>query len=102
MHMIGISGRCAAERSSSSGLYPSPSTPAHVEGAHPSPTRKTGCQWMQSPTVFGGSSHYAMGVFNGCLEIERHGGVTDPAWSVPDRRPARAVDYRSAPTAKLR
>src|SRR3989441_11593563 len=49
MHMIGISGRCAiGARAPPAASTPSPSTPAHVEGARSVSARKTGCQWCRA------------------------------------------------------
>src|SRR2546425_543876 len=49
MHMIGISGRCAiGARAPPAASTPSPSTPAHVEGARSVSASKTGCQWCRA------------------------------------------------------
>src|SRR2546427_1968629 len=48
MHMIGISGRCAAEPSSSSGLYPFPFDARARRGCTLISASKTGCQWCRA------------------------------------------------------
>src|SRR5207244_9513205 len=67
MHMIGISGRCVAEPNAPPAASTLPlRTPAHVEGARPSPSAKRDANSAE-PKILGGSFHYAMGVFNFCL-----------------------------------
>src|SRR2546421_4391930 len=67
MHMIGISGRCATEHGAPPAASTLPlRTPAHVEGARPSPSAKRDANSAE-PKILGGSFHYAMGVFNFCL-----------------------------------
>ncbi len=69
--MIGISGRCASgARAPPAASTPSPSTPAHVEGARFAFKRKTGCYVVAEPRALGGPFHYAMGVFNPCLATD--------------------------------
>jgi len=46
--MIGISGRCPTEPSSSSGLYPSPSNARARRGCTSVSERKTGCQFRRA------------------------------------------------------
>src|SRR6266516_1557003 len=79
MHMIGISGRCASgARAPPATSTPSPSTPAHVEGARLAFKRKTGCYVVAEPRALGGPFHYATGVFNPCLVTDgTEGGVFD-------------------------
>src|SRR5213594_1696317 len=48
MHMIGISGRCPAERRSSSGLYPFPFDARARRGCTSISASKTGCQWCRA------------------------------------------------------
>src|SRR5207244_3767878 len=48
MHMIGISGRCSAERRSSSGLYPFPFDARARRGCTLISASKTGCQWCRA------------------------------------------------------
>src|SRR2546426_2911707 len=48
MHMIGIRGRCAAERRSSSGLYPFPFDARARRGCTSISASKTGCQWCRA------------------------------------------------------
>src|SRR5256886_11875473 len=48
MHMIGISGRCSAERRSSSGLYPFPFDARARRGCTFISASKTGCQWCRA------------------------------------------------------
>src|SRR6266545_1206737 len=90
MHMIGISGRCASgARAPPAASTPSPSTPAHVEGARFAFERKTGCHVCAEPCVLGGPVVYAMGVFNPCL-------VANLAPAVQHARAAdEAVRFRS-------
>ena len=64
--MIGISGRCSAERRSSSGLYPFPFDARARRGCTSISASKTGCQWCRA-LVSETSLHYAMGVFNAYL-----------------------------------
>jgi Periviscerokinin family len=46
--MIGISGRCSAERRSSSGLYPFPFDARARRGCTSISASKTGCQWRRA------------------------------------------------------
>jgi len=46
--MIGISGRCSAERTSSSGLYPFPFDARARRGCTFISASKTGCQWCRA------------------------------------------------------
>ena len=46
--MIGISGRCSAERRSSSGLYPFPFDARARRGCTSISASKTGCQWCRA------------------------------------------------------
>ena len=46
--MIGISGRCSAERNSSSGLYPFPFDARARRGCTFISASKTGCQWSRA------------------------------------------------------
>jgi hypothetical protein len=65
--MIGISGRCPAEPSSSSGLYAFPFERPRTSRVHvPSPSAKRDAKSAE-PKILGGPFHYAMGVFNSCL-----------------------------------
>jgi len=65
--MIGISGRCVAEPNAPPAASTLPlRTPAHVEGARPSPSAKRDANSAE-PKILGGSIHYAMGVFSFCL-----------------------------------
>src|SRR2546430_1653679 len=67
MHMIGISGRCVAEPNAPPAASTLPlRTPAHVEGARPSPSAKRDANSAE-PKILGGLRVYAMGVFNFCL-----------------------------------
>src|SRR2546429_3923482 len=72
MHMIGISGRCVAEPNAPPAASTLPlRTPAHVEGARPSPSAKRDAKSAE-PKILGGSAHYAAGVFNSCLATLRN------------------------------
>src|SRR6266446_8039022 len=87
MHMIGISGRCAVgARAPPAASTPSPSTPAHVEGAHCVSKRKTGCHVGAEPNVLGGRILYAVAIFNPSFEA-----AADPVRCGPEALPCRSI-----------
>src|SRR5438309_12059337 len=95
MHMIGISGRCVTEPNAPPAASTLPlRTPAHVEGARPSPSAKRDAKSAE-PKILGGPLDYAMGVFNSCLGSGRS---PIPGGGGPLRRYAVAP-YRCAAAA---